>query len=59
LARRLSEVGLDPVDFGDPSEAWRRLHARFGRRATLIDRYALEVDAPPDFISRVLAAART
>jgi GrpB-like predicted nucleotidyltransferase (UPF0157 family) len=42
LARRLSEVGLDPADFGDPGQAWRRLHARFGRRATLIDRYALE-----------------
>jgi GrpB-like predicted nucleotidyltransferase (UPF0157 family) len=42
LARRLADVGLDPVDFGDPRQAWRRLHSRFGRRATLIDRYALE-----------------
>jgi GrpB-like predicted nucleotidyltransferase (UPF0157 family) len=42
LARRLAEVGLDPADFGEPGQAWRRLHARFGRRATLVDRYALE-----------------
>jgi GrpB-like predicted nucleotidyltransferase (UPF0157 family) len=42
LARRLAEVGLDPADFGEPGQAWRRLHARFGRRTTLIDRYALE-----------------
>ena len=42
LARRLSEVGLDPGDFGEPGQAWRRLHARYGRRVTLIDRYALE-----------------
>jgi GrpB-like predicted nucleotidyltransferase (UPF0157 family) len=42
LARRLAEVGLDPSDFGEPCQAWRRLHARFGRRTTLIDRYALE-----------------
>jgi GrpB-like predicted nucleotidyltransferase (UPF0157 family) len=42
LVRRLSEAGVDPEDFGEPGEAWRRLHARFGRRVTLIDRYALE-----------------
>jgi GrpB-like predicted nucleotidyltransferase (UPF0157 family) len=42
LARRLADVGLDPADFGEPGQAWRRLHSRFGRRATLIDRYALE-----------------
>jgi GrpB-like predicted nucleotidyltransferase (UPF0157 family) len=42
LADRLEEVGLDPADFGDPRQAWQRLHDRFGRRATLIDRYALE-----------------
>jgi GrpB-like predicted nucleotidyltransferase (UPF0157 family) len=42
LARRLSEAGIDPADFGDPGDAWRRLHAHLGRRITLIDRYALE-----------------
>jgi GrpB-like predicted nucleotidyltransferase (UPF0157 family) len=42
LARRLADVGLDPGEFGEPGQAWRRLHSRFGRRATLIDRYALE-----------------
>jgi GrpB-like predicted nucleotidyltransferase (UPF0157 family) len=35
-------VGLDPSNFGDPQRAWQRLHDRFGRRVTLIDRYALE-----------------
>jgi GrpB-like predicted nucleotidyltransferase (UPF0157 family) len=38
----LVEVGLDPGSFGDPGEAFERLHARFGRRATLVDRYELE-----------------
>ncbi|MGH2451770.1 MAG: GrpB family protein [Candidatus Limnocylindria bacterium] len=42
LARRLADAGLDPSDFGNPAEAWLRLHSRFGRRATLLDRYALE-----------------
>jgi GrpB-like predicted nucleotidyltransferase (UPF0157 family) len=42
LARRLSDVGLDPRDLGDPRDAWQRLHDRFGRRVTLVDRYALE-----------------
>jgi GrpB-like predicted nucleotidyltransferase (UPF0157 family) len=42
LARRLAEAGVDPADIGDPGEAWRRLRDRFGRRATLLDRYALE-----------------
>lgn len=42
LASRLREVGLDPDAFGDPSAAWGCLHERFGRRVTLIDRYALE-----------------
>jgi GrpB-like predicted nucleotidyltransferase (UPF0157 family) len=42
LANRLTEAGLDPANFGDPQQAWQRLHDRFGRRATLIDRYALE-----------------
>ena len=36
------EVGLDPESFGDPAEAFAHLHARFGRRATLVDRYELE-----------------
>jgi GrpB-like predicted nucleotidyltransferase (UPF0157 family) len=42
LADRLEQVGLDPADFGDPQQAWQLLHDRFGPRATLIDRYALE-----------------
>lgn len=42
LADRLWSVGLDPAAFGDPGDAWRRLHERFGPRVTLIDRYALE-----------------
>jgi GrpB-like predicted nucleotidyltransferase (UPF0157 family) len=42
LADRLRSVGLAPADFGDPADAWRNLHQRFGRRITLIDRYALE-----------------
>lgn len=42
IVDRLREVGLDPADPGDPAAAWRRLHERFGTRATLIDRYALE-----------------
>lgn len=42
LARRLREVGLDPADPGEPAAAWRRLHERFGPRATLLDRYMLE-----------------
>jgi GrpB-like predicted nucleotidyltransferase (UPF0157 family) len=42
LAERLRTVGLDPAAFGEPWDAWRRLRERFGPRATLIDRYALE-----------------
>ena len=42
LAGRLRTAGIDPAAFGDPAEAWRRLRERFGPRATLIDRYALE-----------------
>lgn len=42
LTERMRLAGLDPKAFGDPGEAWRCLHNRFGRRITLIDRYALE-----------------
>jgi GrpB-like predicted nucleotidyltransferase (UPF0157 family) len=42
LVDRLRQAGVDPGDPADPGEAWRKLHARFGRRATLVDRYALE-----------------
>ena len=42
LAARLAAAGVDPAAPGDPKEAWRRLFAAFGPRATLIDRYALE-----------------
>ena len=55
LAARLVEVGLDPRDFGDPSQAFVRLHDRFGRRVTLVDRYALEAAAQgiePDELDR-------
>jgi GrpB-like predicted nucleotidyltransferase (UPF0157 family) len=45
LRTRLADVGLDPDDVGDPGEAFARLHERFGRRATLVDRYALEAAA--------------
>lgn len=42
LRVRLAEIGLAADDVGDPAEAWRHLRERFGSRATLIDRYALE-----------------
>jgi len=42
LRARLVEIGLATDDVGDPPETWRRLRERFGPRATLIDRYALE-----------------
>jgi GrpB-like predicted nucleotidyltransferase (UPF0157 family) len=45
LASRLAEVGLDPDAFGDSREAFARLHARYGKRVTLVDRYALEAAA--------------
>lgn len=45
LRERLVEVGLDPDDLGEPRAAFARLHERFGRRATLVDRYALEAAA--------------
>ncbi len=45
LAERLRAVGLDATRFGDPAAAWRRLHDRYGVRATLLDRYALEAAA--------------
>src|SRR4051794_40173115 len=45
LARRLAEVGCDPAAPGDPAAAWLALHERFGPRATLLDRYALEAAA--------------
>ena len=42
LRALLAETGLDPDDYGDPGETWRRLHERFGRRITLVERYELE-----------------
>ena len=42
LERRLRAAGVDPEDPGDPREAFLRLHERYGQRATLLDRYALE-----------------
>ncbi|HEY5489428.1 MAG TPA: GrpB family protein [Candidatus Limnocylindrales bacterium] len=45
LKDKLRAVGLDEGSFGDPAEAWQRLHDRFGTRATLLDRYSLEAAA--------------
>lgn len=62
LAERLEEVGLDPGGFGDPQQAWQRLHDRFGRRATLIDRYELEAATrgiPPEQLDRNARARLT
>ncbi|HEX2141807.1 MAG TPA: GrpB family protein [Candidatus Limnocylindria bacterium] len=42
LERRLRAAGVDPYDALDPREAFVRLHAVEGQRATLLDRYALE-----------------
>lgn len=42
LRHRLETVGVDLEDLGDPQVAWEQLHERYGRRATLLDRYALE-----------------
>jgi GrpB-like predicted nucleotidyltransferase (UPF0157 family) len=42
LAARLRTVGVDPDAITDPADAWARLHAAHGLRATLVDRYALE-----------------
>jgi GrpB-like predicted nucleotidyltransferase (UPF0157 family) len=42
LISKLRTVGLDPEAFGDAAPAWRRLHDRYGTRATLLDRYAME-----------------
>lgn len=59
LAARLVEVGLDPRDFADPSQAFVRLHDRFGRQVTLVDRYELEAAArgiEPEELDRELRA---
>ena len=45
LAARLHAAGVDPDGPFDAEDAWRRLRERHGRRATLIDRYALEARA--------------
>jgi GrpB-like predicted nucleotidyltransferase (UPF0157 family) len=45
LAERLRSVGVSPDSVTDPASVWRRLHDVEGRRATLIDRYALEAAA--------------
>jgi GrpB-like predicted nucleotidyltransferase (UPF0157 family) len=42
LRERLQAVGVDPSDLRDPADAWHRLRERFGRRVTLVERYALE-----------------
>ena len=59
LRARLTEVGLDPDDVRDPRAAFARLHARFGRRATLVDRYLLEAASrgvEPEELGRGLRA---
>ena len=43
LEARLRAAGVDPAAIADAAAAWRRLHEVEGPRATLIDRYALEV----------------
>lgn len=43
LTARLEAGGGEAI--ADPAEAWRRLHQHEGRRATLVDRYALEAAA--------------
>ena len=58
LEARLTAAGLDPTDFGDPREAWLRLSAVFGPRATLLDRYALEAAARGVQIEGLPAADR-
>jgi GrpB-like predicted nucleotidyltransferase (UPF0157 family) len=54
LADRLRELGMDPRSIDDPAGAWRLLRERFGRRITLVDRYALEalyLGVAPDDLS--------
>jgi len=55
---RLAGAGVDPAAIGDPAEAWRRLAAVFGLRATLIDRYALEAAARGVAVDDLPAADR-
>ena len=42
LVARLRAAGVDPDAITDPKDAWARLHAAHGLRATLVDRYELE-----------------
>ena len=44
LRNRLTEAGVDTDHIGDSSYAWRLLHERFGGKATILDRYAIEAD---------------
>jgi len=43
LTERLRRAGLDPSAVGDPEKTWTQLHDVIGSRATLIDRYDLEM----------------
>jgi GrpB-like predicted nucleotidyltransferase (UPF0157 family) len=63
LDRRLRAAGVDWAAKPEPRDAFARLHAREGQRATLLDRYALEaasrgvtVDALPDALRAELQA---
>ena len=42
LQSRLQAIGVDARHVDDPHQAWLLLYARYGKRATLIDRYELE-----------------
>lgn len=59
LDRRLRSAGVDPEALGDPREAFLRLHERYGQRATLLDRYALEAAARGISVDELDADARS
>ncbi len=59
LAERLRAAGVNPAAPGDPGEAWHRLHRRFGPRATLLDRYALEAASRGVAVDELPAELRT
>lgn len=42
---RLMAAGVDPDHIDDPEQAWQLLFEQIGRRATIIDRYAIEAAA--------------
>jgi GrpB-like predicted nucleotidyltransferase (UPF0157 family) len=62
LQRRLLAAGVDPAGLRggalDPWEAWLRLRARWGRRATLVDLYELEAAVRGISLEQLTAADR-